>query len=138
MSFLRGLLRLLAFVFNIVVGFLLFGIGFVGSLAGEDMHFPLVPAVEGEALKWTLMGLGLFALLSTLLALLPSKPIRFLMLLWNLLVVALLICALTRTSYRFDGMEHFQRGAIFFAVAVLALWGAWSQLKAGGRTANLE
>ncbi len=138
MSMLRGLLRLLAFVFNIAAGFFLFGVGFLGSLAGEDIHFPLVPAVEGEALKWTLMGLGLFALVAVVLALLPAKPLRLLMVLWNLLVVALLICAATRTDYRFNGPDQLRDGAILLAVALLALWGAWVQMKAGGRPASIE
>lgn len=130
MGFVRGLLRLLAIIFNLLVGFFLFGVGFIGSLTGEELKFPLVPAVEGEALTWTLMGLGLFALAATVLSLARSKAARMLMLLWNLLVVSLLICALTRTSYRFDGPEDFRNGAIFFAVALLALWGAWAQMKA--------
>jgi hypothetical protein len=131
MSILRGLLRLLAFVFNIAAGLFLFGVGLIGMLTSED--FPLIPAVEGDTLKWTLIGLGLFALASTVLALLPVKPIRFLMVLWNLAVVGLLICAVTRSSYRFSGIEHFRVGAIFFAVSLLALWGAWAQMKAAGR-----
>ena len=135
---LRGLLRLLAFVFNIAVGLFLFGIGFIGSLSGEDISFPLVPGVIGETLKWTLMGLGLFALASTILALLPVKPVRLLMVLWNLLVVGLLICAVTRSSYRFDGTEHFRQGAILFAISLLALWGAWAQLKGAARRADVE
>lgn len=138
MSILRGLLRLLAFVFNIATGLFLFGAGFVGSLAGEAIHFPLIPGVEGETLKWTLMGLGLFALAATVLALLPVKPVRLLMVLWNLLVVGLLICAVTRSSYRFEGMGHFRQGAILFAISLLALWGAWAQMKGASRPAETE
>jgi hypothetical protein len=138
MSILRGLLRLLAFVFNIAAGFFLFAVGFVGSLAGENIHFPLIPSVEGETLKWTLMGLGLFALGSTFLALFPSKLVRLLMVLWNLLVVGLLICAVTRASYRFDGMDHFRQGALLLAVALLALWGAWAQMKGASRPIDTD
>lgn len=130
MGFVRGLLRLLAIVFNLIVGFFLFGVGFIGSLTGETLNFPLIPGVEGEALTWTLMGLGLFALAATVLSLVRSKVIRLLMVLWNLLVVSLLICAMTRSSYRFDGPEDFRNGAIFLAVSLLALWGAWAQMKA--------
>jgi hypothetical protein len=137
MSILRGLLRLLAFVFNSAAGLFLFAVGFVGSLAGEEIHFPLVPGA-GENLKWTLMGLGLFALVSTVLALLPARPVRLLMVLWNLLVVVLLIYAVTRSSYRFAGMEHFRYGAMVFAVSLLALWGAWAQMKAAGRLSDGE
>jgi hypothetical protein len=138
MSILRGLLRLLAFVFNIAAGLFLSGVGLIGSLTGEDVHFPLIPSVTGETLKWTLIGLGLFALGSTVLALIRSKAARFLMVLWNLLVVGLMICAVTRSSYRFAGMEHFRLGAIVFAVGLLALWGAWAQMKAAGRPVEME
>jgi hypothetical protein len=130
MGFVRGLLRLLAIIFNLLVGIFLFGIGFIGSLAGEELNFPLIPGVEGEALTWTLIGLGLFALAATVLSLARSKAVRMLMVLWNLLVVGLLICALTRSSYRFGGADDFRNGAIFFAVSLLALWGAWAQMKA--------
>jgi hypothetical protein len=138
MSMLRGLLRLLAFVFNIAIGFFLFAVGLLSSLAGEDVHFPLVPSVQGETLKWTLIGLGLFALVATLLALLPGKPARLLMVLWNLLVVGLLISAGMRSGYRFDGMAQFRQGAILLGISLLALWGAWAQLKAGGRPSHIE
>jgi hypothetical protein len=135
MRFIRGILRLFAIIFNLAAGFFLIGIGFLGSLTGEDIHFPLVPSVEGEALKWTLMGLGLFAIGSTLLALTRSTFLRFLMVLWNLLVVGLLVCAATRSSYRFEGEEHFRQGLILFGASLLALWGAWAQMKAARRPA---
>lgn len=133
MSFVRGLLRLLAIAFNLAVGFFLLGIGFIGSLTGEEIVFPLVPVLEGESLKWALMGLGLFAVLATFISLLPAKPLRLLMVLWNVLVVALLICAMTRSTYRFQGPEHFQNGVIVFLISLLALWGAWAQMRAAGR-----
>jgi hypothetical protein len=129
MRFVRGLLRLLAIVFNLVVGFFLFGVGFIGSLTGEDLHFPLIP-VGGDALTWTLMGLGLFALAATVLSLLRFKIVRLLMVLWNLLVAGLVGYAIVRSSYRFSGPEDFRNGMIFFAVSLLALWGAWAQMKA--------
>ncbi|MEX2300831.1 MAG: hypothetical protein WD733_07845 [Bryobacterales bacterium] len=129
MRFVRGLLRLLAIVFNLVVGFFLFGVGFIGSLTGEDLHFPLIP-VGGDALTWTLMGLGLFALAATVLSLVRLSVVRFLMVLWNLLVVGLVGYAIVRSSYRFNGPEDFRNGMIFFAVSLLALWGAWAQMRA--------
>jgi hypothetical protein len=133
MFFIRGLLRLLAFAFNIAVGVFLLGVGFIASLTGENIHFPLVPGVEGETLKWTLIGLGLFALTSTFLSLVPSKAVRSLMVLWNLLVIGLLICAVARSSYRFESEEHLHNGLVFSAVALLALWGAWAQMKSAQR-----
>jgi hypothetical protein len=135
MRFVRGPLRLLAIIFNLVVGFFLFGVGFIGSLTGEDLHFPLVP-VGGDALSLTLMGLGLFALAATVLSLVRSSVVRFLMVLWNLLVVGLVGYAIVRSSYRFNGPEDFRNGMIFFAVSLLALWGAWAQMRAASSAAS--
>lgn len=136
LGLLGGLLRLLAFAFNIAAGFFLLGIGAIGALTGEEIHFPLLPGVEGETLKWTLMGLGLFALLATFLALMSSKPVRLLMVLWNLLVVGLLISAAVRSSYRFAGVEHLHFGVILLLVSLLALWGAWAQMKRARHAAD--
>ena len=60
------------------------------------------------------------------------------MVLWNLLVVGLLICAVARPNYRIGGGDHLRNGAILFGVSLLALWGAWAQMKAAGRPSSIE
>jgi hypothetical protein len=129
MSVFGWLLRVIAIVFNVVLGLFLLGVGAMGWLTGEDLRFDLIPAVKGESLVRTLIGMGLFALLSVLLALSGGKLGSVLMLLWNLLVVSLLVYAGAWSSYRFDGMEHFQKGLLLLGAALLALWGSWIQLR---------
>ena len=129
MKFVRWLLRLFAIVFNLGVALFLLGVGFIGWLEGHDVNFDLVPGVEPENMALTLIGLALFALLAVVLNLKRSKPARMLMLLWNLLVSSLLVCAFVRPSYRFDGMEHLHQGLIFFLISLVALWGSWTAIK---------
>jgi len=129
MKFVRLILRLIAVVFNLAVALFLLGVGFIGWLEGQDVNFDLVPGVEPENMAVTLIGLGLFGLLAVALSLKRSKPARMLMLLWNLLVSSLLVCAFARSSYKFDGMEHLQQGIILFLISLIALWGAWTAVK---------
>ena len=129
MKFVRFVLRLFATVFNLVVAIFLLGVGLIGWIEGHDVNFDLVPGVEPENMALTLIGLGLFALLAAALSLKRSKQARMLMLLWNLLVSSLLVCAFARPSYRFDGMEHLQQGIIFFLISLVALYGSWTAIK---------
>ena len=76
----------------------------------------------------------MLALAATLLSLTGNSFARVLMLLWNVLVVGLLICAFFRSSYRFEGEEHFYNGLKLFGVAFLAMIGAWWHLRARRQT----
>ncbi len=129
MKFIRWLLRLFAIVFNLGVALFLLGVGFIGWLEGHDVNFDLVPGVEPENMALTLIGLALFALLAVALSRKRSKLARMLMFLWNLLVSSLLVCAFTRPSYRFDGMEHLHQGMILFLISLIALYGSWTAIK---------
>ena len=136
MKFVRWLLRLFAIVFNLVVALFLLGVGFIAWIEGQDVNFDLVPGVEPENMALTLVGLALFALLAVALSLKRSKLARMLMLLWNLLVSSLLVCAFARPSYKFDGMEHLHQGLIFFLISLIALWGSWTAMKQVSRAAK--
>ncbi len=129
MKFVRFALRLFAIVFNLVVALFLLGVGFIGWMEGHDVNFDLVPGVEPENMAVTLIGLALFALLAIALSLKRSKLARMLMLLWNLLVSSLLVCAFVRPSYKFDGMEHLHHGLILFLISLIALYGSWTAIK---------
>ena len=132
MSAVRLLFRLISYLFSLLAGLFLFGIGFIGWATSEEIHFELAPGVEPEWMSVTLMGVGAFALFSLILTLRGGTLGRRMLFAWNLLVFALLLCALTRPSYRFEGMEHFQQGAILFAVSLAALAGSWSGMRSAG------
>ena len=129
MKFVRWILRLIAIVFNLAVALFLLGVGFIGWVEGQDVHFDLVPGVEPENMALALIGLGVFGLLSIALSRTRSKSARMLMLLWNLLVSGLLVYAFFGPSYKFDGMEHLHHGLILFLISLIALWGSWITVK---------
>jgi predicted membrane channel-forming protein YqfA (hemolysin III family) len=123
MSFLGRLLGYLSVLANLALGLILLGMGFIGSMAGGDMKIDLIP-VAPESMATTLMVSGLVALIAGVMALRPGKGSRTLLVLWSLLVAAMPICALTRSSYRFDGEEHFRAGVWVFLGTLLLLLGA--------------
>jgi hypothetical protein len=121
MTFLGRLLGYLSVLANLALGLALLGLGFVGSMAGGDMKIDFIP-VAPESMANTLMISGIVALIAVVLALRPGKGSRTLLVLWSLLVAAIPICALTRSSYRFHGEEHLQMGAwVFFATLLLLI-----------------
>lgn len=132
MKAVRLLFRLISYLFTLCAGLFLFGIGFIGWTTGQEIHFELVPGVEPESMGVTLMSVGAFALLSLILTPRRRALGRRMLFAWNLLVFALLLCALTRPSYRFEGMEQFQQGALLFVVSLAALAGSWSAMRSAG------
>ena len=134
MRLLRGLLRAIAVLFNLALGVFLLGVGLIGWSSGEEVRMGVIPGLEGETVATALVIGSLLALAATLLSLTGNSFARILMLLWNVLVVGLLICAFVRSSYRFEGEEHFYNGLKLFGVAFLAMIGAWWHLRARRQT----
>ncbi len=132
MGFIGRMLGYLSVLANLVLGVVLLGMGLIGRIAGGDMHVDLIP-VSPENMAMTLLVCGLVALAAVALALRPGKGPRTLLVLWSLLVASMPICALTRASYRFEGMEHFRAGVWVFLGTLLLLVGAIYHRKAGGR-----
>ena len=129
MSLIGRLLGYLSVLANLALGLFMLGIGFIGSMSGSDLKIDLIP-VSPENMAFTLMVCGLVALVAVVLALRPGKVSRTLLVLWSLLVASMPICALTRSSYRFDGEEHFRMGVWVFLATVLLFVGAVYHRKA--------
>lgn len=128
MSFLGRLLGYLSVLANLALGLILLGMGFVGSMAGGPMKIDLIP-VSPESMANTLMVCGLVALVAVALALRPGRLSRTLLVLWSLLVASIPVCALTRSSYRFQGEEHFRAGVWVFLGTLLLFIGAFLHWK---------
>jgi hypothetical protein len=130
MPFISGLFRLLAVLFTLGLSLFLVGVGGLVLWSGETLHFEVVPLLEGDALAQALLAMGLLGLITLALLFAAKRAASWLLLLWNLGVVSVLICALTRSSYRFDGMDHFLNGVYFSLLALAALLGSWYQVRA--------
>jgi hypothetical protein len=136
MRYLSGLFRLLAVLYTLVLSLFLLGVGALALWTGETLHFEVVPLLEGDTLGQALMGMGLLGLIALILLFRLKQPASWLLLLWNLGVISILVCALTRSSYRFAGMDHFVNGVYFSLLALAALLGSWLQVRTAGRANN--
>ena len=136
MRYVSGLFRLLAVLFTLGLSLFLMGVGGLVLWTGETLHFKVVPMLEGDALAQALLAMGLLGLIALILLFRAKRAASWLLLLWNLTVVSVLICALTRSSYRFDGMDHFVNGVYFSLLALAALVGSWCQVRAARRWAG--
>ncbi len=133
MRYLSGPFRLLAVLFTLLLSLFLVGVGALALWTGETLHFDVVPLLEGDALGQALMGMGLLGLIALILLFRLRRPASWLLLLWNLGILSILICALTRSSYRFAGMDHFLDGVYVSLLALAAVLGSWFEVRAAER-----
>jgi uncharacterized membrane protein len=113
---------------NLALALFLLGIGFIGSLSGSELHVDVIPA-SPESMTTVLLLSGLAGLFSVILAIRPGRVSRIFLVLWSLLVTSILVCAFTRSSYRFDGEEHFRFVVLLFILSLGALLGAFLRWK---------
>ena len=130
MVLVRGFFRLLAVVFTLIVSLFLLGVGLLAMGNADTLRFDVVPLLTGEALALFLTGMGILGLGALILLFRLKSLASWLLIVWNLAVVSILLCAVTRPSYRFDGMDHFENGVFLFLLALAALLGSWFQLRA--------
>ena len=130
MRYISGFLRLLALLFTLILSLFLLGVGALTLASGETLHFDVVPLLEGDVLAQALLAMGILGLIALGLLLRMKAAASWLLFLWNLGVVSVLVCALTRSSYRFEGMDHFLDGVYLSLLALAALVGSWLQVRA--------
>ena len=105
------------------------GVGALTLGNGETLHFDVVPLLEGDTLAQALLAMGILGLIALGLLLRMKTAASWLLFLWNLGIVSVLVCALTRSSYRFEGMDHFVNGVYLSLLALAALVGSWLQVR---------
>lgn len=137
MYLVRGFFRLLAVAFTLAVSLFLLGTGLLALGNADTLRFDVVPLLTGEALARFLTGMGILGLAALVLLFRLRSLASWLLLLWNLAVVSILLCAVTRPSYQFDGMDHFVNGVYLFLLALAALWGSWFQIRAARSRSQL-
>ena len=128
----RGLFGALAILANLCIGVFCLGLGLLGWIDGGDMGVPLVP-VRAENVAAALVSAGCFAIVASLLALKSKTLLRLPMLLWSLGLIGILIAAIFRSSYHFDGIEGLQRHGWMLLGSIVLAWASWSRLKASQR-----
>ena len=129
----EGALRVLTFGFHLLLGLFLFGVGLIGSQAGERIRFPWIPGVGPDDMASTLLALGVFALGSIALAAFRWKPVRAPFFVWNLFVAAVIVRAFVAPSFRFDGTDHFLYSSIALVISLLGVLSSWEHFSGARR-----
>ena len=126
MAALRALMRVFSYLFHLLLTLFLLAISCVALSSGQPLQLEMLPW-QGQTLTWWLLGAALVGLASVILAICRKwRPLFFL---WSLAVLAMLARGFFFSHYYFAGPPEF-RGALYLtAGALVAVVGAWFQLR---------
>lgn len=123
----QALLRYYSYGFQLLISVFLLGLGLVGALSDNaGFEIDMLPW-SGKQLTTSLMILGGFGALATILAF--RGKLTFLFLMWTAGTVFLLGRGIFASGHTFDGESEF-KWALFLLVGLVAtVLGAWSRFK---------
>ncbi|MFN0105598.1 MAG: hypothetical protein ACKV2U_26365 [Bryobacteraceae bacterium] len=122
----QAILRFYSYAFQLLISLAVLALGLVATLSDNTtLEIDLLPW-SGKELRISLLILGAFGLLSTILAM--KGTLRFLFVMWTLGTVYLLGRGIFASSHQFADWPDF-RWALFLLSGVIAtVLGAWSRL----------
>ena len=120
------LLRIYSYLFELLLAVFLLGLSLVSILSGSDLHLEMLPWKRTQLTYW-LLSVALIGLLSILLAWLGR--LRFLFLVYSLVIFGLLVRGYFLGGYSFSGKDEFHLALELTFGALLAIFGAWSQFR---------
>jgi uncharacterized membrane protein HdeD (DUF308 family) len=123
----QAILRFYSYGFQTLISLVCLALGLVASLSDNaGFEIDLLPWT-GKELRYSLLVLGAFGLLSTFLAF--RGKLKFLFVMWTLGTAYLLTRGIFASAHQFDGDVEF-KWALFLLSGVLAtVLGAWSRFK---------
>jgi hypothetical protein len=124
-------MRIFSYLFHAVLALFMVGISIVAWSSGQNLNLDMLPWSSAAATPW-LLGLGLLAIVSIVLAL--KGTLRILFVLWSAAVVVLLIRGFFFSPYVFDGAADFRNALLFVFAALLAFVGAWLSFRREPKT----
>jgi len=123
---LRALVRAFSYLFHGLLTLFLLAISIVAWSSGQPLQLGMLPW-QGRPLTWWLLCASLAGLASVILAI--FRKWRALFFLWSLAVLAMMAQGFFLSHYHFAGPAEF-RGALYLtAGALIAAFGAWSQVR---------
>jgi len=119
-------MRVFSYLFHAVLTLFLIGVSLVALTSGQPLQLGMLPW-QGRDLTYWLLGGALLGLLSVILAV--GKKWRPLFFLWSLVVLAIMVRGYFFSHYHFAGPPAFHLALLLTAGAILAVFGAWFQLR---------
>lgn len=128
MEIVRAIMRFFSYIFHGLLALLLLGLASLAGFSGDhNLRLDMLPWT-GKALTWWLFGLSLFGLVAVVLAM--KGILRVLFFIWSAAVLVLMLKGYFLSPYYFRPGE-FSTVVYLNVGAVLALIGAWFQLRGG-------
>jgi hypothetical protein len=123
-------MRIYSYLYHGLLALFMLLISSLALLSGTQLHLEMLPWT-GMTETYILLGGAIFGLLSLLLAL--KRKLRFLFFLWSLVVFVLLVKGYYLSPYHFGGMSGFKTASLLTGGALLAIFGAWFQMRRARR-----
>jgi hypothetical protein len=123
---LRALMRVFSYLFHGLLTLFLLGLALVALSSGQPLQLEMLPW-QGQPLSWWLLGGALAGLASVMLAI--RRKWRGLFFIWSLAVLVIIVRGFFFSRYYFTGPPEFHRALYLTAAALVALFGAWFQLR---------
>ncbi len=128
----RALLEVLGILANLVLSLYCVGLAALGWIDGGDLLIPLLPVAPENA--GTVLALaGTFGAAASWMGLRGGSRARIPLLLWSVTVLALLVAAVFRSGYRFDGTESFAHHGLLMGGAAILLVSSYSRYRSARR-----
>jgi hypothetical protein len=127
MGIVAALLRIFSYLFHLMLSGFLLGVASLAALSGQhNLRLEMLPWT-GADLTWWLIALGLFGLLTVILAVFGK--LRILFTIWCLTALVLMVRGYFFSPYTFSGPEEFQFAMLLSFAALLAFLGSLTQFR---------
>lgn len=124
----RALFGFLSVPVVFLLGLYCLGIAILGWIDGGDMYLPLLPVAPENAA--TALGIaGLAGIAASLFALKRGFGARLLLLVWSVGLTLVLLAAVFRAGYKFEGLEGLANHAYLSVGSLILSVCAWLRLR---------
>ena len=133
----RKVFESLGILVNLGLGLFCLALAALGWIEGGDLTVPLVP-VASENAAAALGIAGFYAVLSCVLAFRAGRWGRLPLLVWSLGLFLVLVAAVFRGDYRFDGIEAFRQHTLLLLGAAILLCTSYLRFRSPSRADALR
>jgi hypothetical protein len=119
-------MRLFSYLYHGILALFLLGISAIALSSGHSLHLRMLPWT-GQRLAYWLLFSALAGLILVVLAI--RRTWRALFFLWSLVVLVMMVRGYFFSSYYFRGKAEFHLALYLILGALIALCGAWFQLR---------